>query len=123
MAWSVLLCAFVSPLVCRKQRKSICFGLSGISYHAFPQEKARTQQWIAKIRRYPDYDFVINNSTKACSELFTADDYSGNDPEASRCVLKKTAVPSLFPWNSYKVFQRTMYNSDKATALLGTCIS
>lgn len=48
-----------------------------------------------------------------CSEHFTADDYSGRDPEAARCVLKKTAVPSLFPWNSNKGFQPATRNSNK----------
>ena len=92
------------------------FGLPHISFHSFPsivKEKARAQQWIAKIRRDPGSEFVINRNTKVCSEHFTADDYSGKDPQAARCVLKKTAVPSLFPWNSDKVFQRTTRNSSK----------
>ena len=93
------------------------FGLPHISFHSFPsivKEKARAQQWIAKIRRDPGSDFVINRNTKVCSEHFTADDYSGKDPQAARRVLKQTAVPSLFPWNSDKVFQRTTRNSSKA---------
>ena len=48
-----------------------------------------------------------------CSEDFTAHDYSGRDPEAAKRVLKKTAVPSLFLWNSDKVFQRATRDSNK----------
>ena len=92
------------------------FGLPRLSFHSFPsivKDKARAQQWISKIRRDPGPDFVINTNTKVCSEHFTADDYSGKDPEAARRVLKKTAVPSLFPWNSDKGFQRATRNSNK----------
>ena len=91
-------------------------GLPRLSFHSFPnivKEKARAQQWISKIRRDPGPDFVINQNTKVCSEHFTADDYSGKDPGAARRVLKKTAIPSLFPWNSDKGFQRTTHNSNK----------
>ena len=117
MAWSLLLCAFVSPFVCSKHRKSTFWTASHfISF--FPKYcerklKARAQQWIAKIRWDPRSDFIINRNTKVCLEHFTADDYSGKDPQAARCVLNKTAVPSLFPWNSNKVFQRTTCNSSK----------
>jgi len=86
------------------------------SFHSFPSivnDKARARKWIAKIRRDPGPDFVINANTKVCSEHFTADDYSGKDPEAARHVLKKAAVPSLFPWNSYKVFKHITHNSNK----------
>jgi len=92
------------------------FGLSRLSFHSFPnivKDKARAQQWISKIQWDPGPDFVINTNTKVCSEHFTADDYSGKDPEAARRVLKKIAVPSLFSWNSDKGYQWTTHNSNK----------
>ena len=90
------------------------FGLPRISFHSFPSIVAeKVQRWISNIRRDPHTNFVINRNTKVCSEHFTADDYSGKDPQAARRVLKKIAVPSLFPWNSDKVFKRTTQNSNK----------
>ena len=86
------------------------------SFHSFPSivnDKARARKWIAKIRRDPSPDFVINANTKVWSEYFTADDYSGKDPEAARCVLKKTVVLSLFPWNTHRVFKHNTLNSNK----------
>ena len=48
-----------------------------------------------------------------CSEHFTAHYYSGKDLKPARRVLKKTPVPSLFPWNSDKGFQRATRNSNR----------
>ena len=95
-----------------------------ISFFPTYCKKAGAQQWISKIRRDPGADFVINRKTKVCSEHFTTDDYSRKDTQAARHrrVLKKTAVPSLFPWNRDTVFQCTTHNSNKTdcTQLLET---
>lgn len=103
------LCCYLSA----ENTERACFGLPCISFYSFSREKARAQQWVSKIQWDPGSDFVINRNTKVCSEHFNADDYSGKDPQAARCVLKKTAVPYLFPLNSDKVFQCTMRNSNK----------
>ena len=97
------------PFICRKRSKSP-FWIASTFISFFSKY---SQQWISKIRRDPGPDFVINTNTKVCSEHFTADDYSGKDPEAARRILKKIAVPSLFPWNSDKGFQRATRNSNK----------
>ena len=76
-----------------------------LSFHSFPDmatDKERVQQWIAKIRRDPGINFVIHKSTKVCSKHFTPDDFTcgGGEPFAPRRVLKKSAIPSVFPWSS-----------------------
>ena len=76
-----------------------------VSFHSFPSlttDKERTQNWIVKIQREPGKDFVINKNTKICSEHFKPKDFlcNGVNPQAPRRVLKKTAVPSQFPWVS-----------------------
>ena len=72
-------------------------------------------KWIAKIRRDPGPDFVINNNTKVCSNHFTPEDYTlgSMDKLAARRALKKTAIPSLFSWSNVKC-ERTTRTSQKA---------
>ena len=76
-----------------------------ISFHSFPNlstDRERALKWIVKIRRDPRTSFVINKNTKICSEHFKLEDFlcGGGNPQAARHTLKKTAVPSLFPWAS-----------------------
>lgn len=54
---------------------------------------------------------MINEKTKVCSEHLKPEDYlcGGENPHAPRCLLKSTAVPSLFPWT-----ERTTTTSQRA---------
>lgn len=90
-----------------------------ISFHSFPDlqtDKERARQWITKIKRDPGVNFVINTNTKICSKHFTPEDfvYGGGIPLAPRRLLKKTAVPSIFPWSNLPKFQRTTITSQSA---------
>ena len=92
-----------------------------ISFHSFPDlqtDKERARQWISKIRRDPGANFVINKNTKLCSKHFTPEDfvYGGGIPLAPRRLLKKTAIPSIFPWDYLPKFQRTTITSQNAVA-------
>ena len=76
--------------------------LLGSGKHSFPSlstDKERAKEWIVKIRLDPGKHFVVNNNTKVCSDHFEPDDFlcGGEDPQAARCMLKNTVVPSLFP--------------------------
>ena len=91
-----------------------------VSFHSFPNlstDKKRAKEWIVKIRRDPGPDFVINNNTKVCSEHFKPEDFlcGGENPQAGRRMLTKTAVPSLFPWPSCSISkERTTTTSQRA---------
>ena len=70
--------------------------------------------WIAKIRRDPGHDFVVNKYTKVCSLHFTAEDYICGDAfKSKRRVLKATAFPTIFPWTIEKHL-RTSFTSKLA---------
>ena len=92
-------------------------GMPRLSFHSFPDVATHTGKiWIAKIRRDPGPDFVINKNTKVCSLHFTPDDYISGDPlHAARRVLKATAVPSVFPWTK-EIHQRKSTTSQLAVS-------
>ena len=74
-------------------------------------------EWIIKIRRDPGPEFVINGYTKVCSEHFKPEDFlcGGDNPQAARRMLKKTAIPSVFNWpNSSSSKECTTITSRKA---------
>jgi len=50
---------------------------------------------------------VINHNTKICNKHFIPEDFvcGGGDPLAPRHLLKKIAIPSVFPWQGAR-FQR-----------------
>ena len=93
-------------------------GMPRVSFHSFPDVTTCTgKMWIAKIRRDPGPDFVINKNTKVCSHHFTPDDYiSGDVLHSARRVLKGTAVPSVFPWTR-EVRQRKSKTSQLAASV------
>ncbi|XP_065884580.1 uncharacterized protein [Dysidea avara] len=98
-------------------------GSARVSFHSFPNlstDKERAKEWIVKIRRDPGPDFVINEYTKVCSEHFKPEDYlcGGEDPQAARRMLTKTAVPSLFSWPSCSIKKRTTTTSQRAVLVL-----
>ena len=98
------------------------FGSVRISFHSFPNlstDKERAKEWIVKIRRDPGPDFVINNNTKVCSEHFKPEDFlcGGENPQAGRCMLTKTAVPSLFPWTSCSTSKKRTTTTSQRAAL------
>ena len=73
-------------------------------------------KWIAKIRRDPGPDFRISSKTKVCSNHFTPEDFTSGstDEYATRRVLKKTAVASIFSWSNTKSSQCTTRTSQRA---------
>lgn len=77
-------------------------------------DRERAQNWVVKIRKDPGKHFVINE-IKVCSEHLKPEDYlcGGENPHAPRCLLKSTAVPSLFPWSSIST-ERTTTTSQRA---------
>ena len=93
-------------------------GYERVSFHSFlspTTDKERALKWIAKIRRNPGPEFLIIITTKMCSNHFTIEDYTlgSRDELAAWRVLKKTAIPSLFPWSNAKC-ERTTRTSQKA---------
>ena len=103
----------------QEERKSLGYGR--VSYHGFPDltmDRERVLKWIAKIRRDPGPFFEINGNTKICSDHFNLEDFTlgSADEHASRCVLKRTAIPSIFPWSNTNPCQRTTQTSQKARA-------
>ena len=76
-------------------------GLSKISFHSFPKEEKRKNEWIVKIKRDLGTNFKLTKHTKICSEHFTRDDYAAMIPDLPRAkpCLKANAVPSVFRWN------------------------
>ena len=98
-----------------------------LSFHSLQNlstDRERAQKWIVKIRRDPEANFVINKNTKICSKHFKPEDFhcGGGNPQAARHTLKKTAVPSLFPWASFSK-ERTTITSQKAALELGCDLS
>ena len=93
-------------------------GMQRVSFHSFPYITTYIgKTWIAKIRRDPGPDFVINKNTKVCSLHFTSDDYiSGDALHSASYVLKATAVPSLFLWTR-EVCQRKSKTSRLAASV------
>ena len=97
-------------------------GMARVSFHSFPDVKTdRGKLWIAKIRRDPGSNFVVNLNTKVCSLHFTTDDYiSGDAINSKRRVLKATAVPTIFPWTTEKQ-KRTSVTSKLALSMNQRC--
>ena len=63
-------------------------GMLRLLFHSFPDVTTdKGKMWIAKIRRDPGKEFVINNNTKVCSLHFTPDDYISGDLQSARRVL------------------------------------
>ncbi|XP_047999956.1 uncharacterized protein LOC125237058 [Leguminivora glycinivorella] len=68
--------------------------------HAFPKDPKRRKAWEKALRIK---NFKAKDSSRLCSMHFTSDDYYGQsiytnyEPKAR--FLKKTAVPSIFPFN------------------------
>ncbi|XP_065894872.1 uncharacterized protein [Dysidea avara] len=93
-------------------------GMQRLSFHSFPDVSSdKGKMWIAKIRRDPGPNFVINSNTKVCSLHFTLDDYiSGDVLHSARRVLKATSVPSVFPWTR-EMQQRTTTTSRLAASV------
>jgi len=88
-------------------------GMPPLSFHSFPDSKtARGEEWIVKIRRDPGVNFKITKSTKICSLHFSADDYTFSEYQipSSKPRLRRTAVPSIFPWTT-QAFQRNSITS------------
>ena len=89
----------------QSERKRL--GMPPLSFHSFPDLKtARAKEWIVKIRRDPGVNFKITKSTKICSPYFSVDDYTFSEYQipSSKLRLRRTAVPSIFPWTT-QVFQ------------------
>ena len=79
--------------------------LGYISYHAFPDAlSVKGKQWIRRIHHDPGVNFVVNASTKICSEHFLPNDFIHGDlpVQNRRRRLKTNAVPSIFPWKHVK---------------------
>jgi len=101
-----------------EQKERIQLHGERLSFHSFPSlsdDKERAQEWIARIRRDPGREFVINKYTKICNKHFIPEDFAcgGGDPLALRRVLKKIAIPSVFPWQVFRI-QRTTVTSQLA---------
>lgn len=110
---TIVVCCYVAIRMANRRKENGCTMKD--SFHSFPSlttDKKRAQEWIARIRRDPGPDFVINSNTKICSKHFIPVDFvcGGGDPLATRCVLKEIAIPSVFPWQTSK-FQRTTTTS------------
>ena len=120
LAGSVLLCSYVPSFIWQTNRKKAFRKFTHlISF--FPKSYYRKRKSIivdCKDSAGSWCKFVINKNTKVCSEHFTPEDFicGGGDPKAARCLPKKTAVPSLLPWNGVKVFRRTTCNSQKSNS-------
>jgi len=84
--------------------------MARLSFHSFPNVKTdKGKLWIAKIRRDPGSNFVVNQNTKVCLLHFTANDYvSGDAVNSKRRLLKATAVPSIFPWTVEKFIRSSI---------------
>ncbi|XP_028171661.1 uncharacterized protein LOC114360967 [Ostrinia furnacalis] len=70
-----------------------------IGGHKFPADADRTKQWVEAIRRP---DFTPSKHSVVCKRHFTDDDFvmpQDSVLQRPRPQLKKTAVPSIFPWN------------------------
>ena len=63
----------------------------GLTFHYFPKDESRCEQWINAIRRE---DWKPSSSTRICSEHFKESDFQGNS--LVRRHLIKTAIPSIF---------------------------
>jgi len=74
-------------------------GTDRLSFHGFPDVKTdKGKLWIAKIRRDPGRDFVVNKNTKVCLLHFAAQDYICGDAfKSKRRVFKATAFPTISP--------------------------
>jgi len=70
-----------------------------ISFHQFPKEETKKNQWIHKIRRDPGKYFKITRKAKVCS-LHFRQDMIKKTPNGRR-VLQEGAVPELFQWNNF----------------------
>ena len=64
---------------------------NGLTFHYFPKDETRSEQWIKAIRRQ---DWRPSASSRICSEHFKESDYKGHTLE--RRVLNNTAIPSIF---------------------------
>ena len=56
---------------------------------------------------------------KVCSDHFKPDDFlcGGDDPQAARCMLTKTAIPSLFNWPNNSISKECTTITSQRAAL------
>lgn len=69
---------------------------SVISFHSFPLDDETRKKWLRNVGRE---DFNVSPNTRVCSRHFKSDDLIEPSTPAARRLLKKGAVPTLFPWD------------------------
>ena len=77
-----------------------------ITFHSLPKNEKLLSEWIVKIKRDIGTKFIITKYTKICSRHFTNSDFSVT--AKSKRVLKRNAIPSVFPWNKPTQFRRVL---------------
>ena len=93
-------CAITHLVSQRNEGNLVVGGSLFICFQICPQTK-RAREWI----------------TKVCSEYFKSDFLCGGEnPQAARCLLKNTAVPSVVPWPSHSVSKERTTNTSLKSA-------
>ena len=78
-----------------------------VTFHSLPMKNDKLlNEWIVKIKRDVGPKFTVTKHTKICSRHFTDKDFSVT--ATSRRVLKKNAIPTIFPWNKPTRFRRVL---------------
>ncbi|XP_022822146.1 THAP domain-containing protein 2-like [Spodoptera litura] len=97
--------------------RCIVLKCSEIGVHRIPKDNKIRRLWLKAIRRE---DLIPTNNSRLCRKHFVESDYEKiskyTGVEHQHKYLKKSAVPSVFAWNTQPVSEKAKARQDRLKA-------